>query len=1064
MSNLFEMLVSNSVMSAILAVVVFGVSRRIRRPAVTHCLWVIVLLKLVTPPIVPLRISVPEMGGIATNAAPERLGMETPADIRGGLEGSGDGTQQWLAGFSGRDVPAARTAANVGSSDGRATNDSRLERTSWGIRAGTLVPMAMYAWLASSLAVLGVTVARGYSFWRLLRTAKPAPEQLQVEAERLAESIGLRRCPRVLLLSANLSPMVWAPLGKPQLLFPETLLGSLQPDALRALLLHELSHLKRGDHWVRILELGATALYWWNPVLWWVRREIRVVEEQCCDTWVVSELPDVRADYATGLVQTVGFLSRSRVALPVAASGIGGFVELDRRVRMIMTETHPRRLSTVGRWALMLIGIICLSAFPVLKDRTLSAEESSATDKPGGEVSEPAAKPTSPSATSQPNWSGRLHGRVVGPDGKAVRYAKIWLAGPPRGPQAWSRRPRDVEWTELAHSGDDGKFAADVELAPFQDAIAKNPLLTVRVAATFRSFGLARDFGWAWADVRVAALAEDIALQLTKDVPINGRLLTADGEPAAGVTVMVNHIYAVTTPANEIRKAAASSTGVYTNTPAWNGGGPIFRPIVTDADGRFRIDGMGANRGVRLQTVGGEIGSTRLNVITLPTPEELQPSGAVAVREGIAESTYFADFTHIGAPARTFRGQVTDVETGEPVPGVRISSLASWRAWTHPVMTDNNGRYEITGVPKAAQYRLEFETTKSRHFNKGVVVVDTDGLQPLEVDVELVKGIAVTGRVTDAESGSPVRGTVSYEPLFGNENVVTRSGLIHFEFASTQIDEDGSYTISVLPGRGLIAVETDSDQYLSATVDAERVRKIVGDEYVQLGKDGSVEFIDTSSGPQRGGHMSTESKQAIVLVDPSDEQPFTVGLQVVPGISRHGTILDEREEPLVGAKVFGSGVSAAMARDRKLETANFTVAKLAPGRERSLLFVHRERELGARVVVSGDDLTRLTVRMQRTGRVTGRFVDKLGEPMEGVQVVLGSEDLRILGVDGAKVDDDGRFTIPGLIEDCSYRLTASIAGGVQMHVAGDFTISSGETKDLGTFTKGDESQFRRVDE
>lgn len=528
---------------------------------------------------------------------------------------------------------------------------------------------------------------------------------------------------------------------------------------------------------------------------------------------------------------------------------------------------------------------------------------------------------------------------------------------------------------------------------------------------------------------------------------------------------MVNHLYAMKIPVGDIKKAAPGSSAVYMNTPAWNGGGPTFEPVVTDVDGRFQIKGIGANRHVRLQTVGGDIGATRLNIITHPTPEDFQPSGAIAVREGISESSYFANFTHIAAPGRTLRGRVTDVETGDPVPGVQISSLASWHTWTHPVMTDSDGRYEITGVPKTDEYRLEFVTTESPHFNKGVVVADSGGLQPLEVNVELAKGILVSGRVTDAESGRPVRGTVSYEPLFGNENVVTTNELVYAETASTQIGEDGSYAISVLPGPGAIAVETESDQYVSARIDAERLREIVGEQYVRLDQHGNANFLQTSAGPQSGGSMSARLKNVIKLVNPTDELPFQVDLQVVPGKSRQGTIVDETGEPLVGAEKVGFGLLAAMDQDRRLETANFTVTQLAPGRKRSLLFVHRERELGARVEVSGDDLTPLTVRMQRTGRITGRFVGKLGEPLQGVQLELGSQDLNIVGVAWAKVDDDGRFDVSGLIEGCSYNLSARLPGKrLPLHVASDITVSSGDTEDLGTFTQKNEYQFRRVSE
>ena len=67
------------------------------------------------------------------------------------------------------------------------------------------------------------------------------------------------------------------------------------------LLLHELAHLKRRDHWVRWLELVVAGLYWWHPVVWWARRALREAEEQCCDAWVVWAMPDRSRTYASCL-------------------------------------------------------------------------------------------------------------------------------------------------------------------------------------------------------------------------------------------------------------------------------------------------------------------------------------------------------------------------------------------------------------------------------------------------------------------------------------------------------------------------------------------------------------------------------------------------------------------------------------------------------------------------------------------------------------------------------------------------------------------------------------------
>ena len=54
-----------------------------------------------------------------------------------------------------------------------------------------------------------------------------------------------------------------------------------------AVLIHELAHLKRRDHWVRRLEAVVLGLDWWNPVAWWARREIEKAEEECCNAWIV---------------------------------------------------------------------------------------------------------------------------------------------------------------------------------------------------------------------------------------------------------------------------------------------------------------------------------------------------------------------------------------------------------------------------------------------------------------------------------------------------------------------------------------------------------------------------------------------------------------------------------------------------------------------------------------------------------------------------------------------------------------------------------------------------------
>jgi hypothetical protein len=148
------------------------------------------------------------------------------------------------------------------------------------------------------------------------------------------------------------------------LLLPAGLWPKLDNQQRAALLLHELAHWWRGDHWIRVLELATTCLYWWHPVVWWARRELHEAEEQCCDAWVVWALPGAARSYALALVETLDFLSEARPALPAVASGVGQVPDLRRRLTMIMRGSVPRRLGWCGFLSVAGIGAVLLPLLP----------------------------------------------------------------------------------------------------------------------------------------------------------------------------------------------------------------------------------------------------------------------------------------------------------------------------------------------------------------------------------------------------------------------------------------------------------------------------------------------------------------------------------------------------------------------------------------------------------------------------------------------------------------------------------------------------------------------------
>src|SRR5262249_2007156 len=123
-------------------------------------------------------------------------------------------------------------------------------------------------------------------------------------------------------------------------------------------------------------------------------------------------------------------------------------------------------------------------------------------------------------------------------------------------------------------------------------------------------------------------------------------------------------------------------------------------------------------------------------------------------------------FEHMAKPARLIRGVVRDKSTGKPVAGAKVSAANT----TASGVTDAEGRYELGGSPKSASYRVTVRPPADKDlFAAAREVTDTVGLDVLTVDVDLLPGIRVTGRVLDKKTGKPVLASVEYFPLQGNK-------------------------------------------------------------------------------------------------------------------------------------------------------------------------------------------------------------------------------------------------------------------------------------------------------
>lgn len=382
MTTLLGLVLGNIAVAAVLAAIAWASGRWLHRPALTHGLWLLVFLKLLTPPLlsVPvIRTPAPAAPAVVAAVAPMQPATaparpaEAPQPARA-IEVPnvvGDDAGQAVlpqpepnhesaprVALPEAMIPAPRVVEQPPAPpQPQANNPIQLWDWSW-------LPAALgWVWLAGALSWFSLAAVRLVRFHRLLRFAQPASAELKIVARGVAQRMQMQ-CPRLVLVPGAVSPMLWVFGRKPRLVVPASLVGRLTTSQWRTLLAHELAHWRRHDHLVRWLELITLGLYWWCPLVWWAKQQLQQAEEECCDAWVVSTLPDEARDYALALVETVDFLSGARAALPPAASGLGHVHLLQRRLTMILRGRTPRALTLTGLLVVVALGLSILPLAP----------------------------------------------------------------------------------------------------------------------------------------------------------------------------------------------------------------------------------------------------------------------------------------------------------------------------------------------------------------------------------------------------------------------------------------------------------------------------------------------------------------------------------------------------------------------------------------------------------------------------------------------------------------------------------------------------------------------------
>src|SRR5580693_5261521 len=183
--------------------------------------------------------------------------------------------------------------------------------------------------------------------WRRIRAAVRASTPVQMDIPIPAKSS-----------SVLLEPGVFG-LFRPVLLLPDGLFERLTPSQLKAVVAHELCHIRHRDNLSAAIHMFVETVFWFHPLVWWMGKRMVAERERACDEEVLR-LGNAPRVYAEGILNVCKLYVESPLT---CVSGVTGS-NLKIRIDAILTGRIAERLNLRKKFALTVAGVAAF-ALPI---------------------------------------------------------------------------------------------------------------------------------------------------------------------------------------------------------------------------------------------------------------------------------------------------------------------------------------------------------------------------------------------------------------------------------------------------------------------------------------------------------------------------------------------------------------------------------------------------------------------------------------------------------------------------------------------------------------------------
>ncbi len=266
------------------------------------------------------------------------------------------------------------------------------------------LPIALLAvWACGALLVAARFARRWWSAYATKRAARPFEISADVP---------------VLCTQISLEPGIFG-IFRPVLLLPEGILERLSAEQMRAIVAHEMCHVRRRDNLTYAIHMVVETLFWFHPAVWWIGMRLIHERECACDEAVVQACGKAEV-YAESILNVCKFCVESPLACVAGVTG----ADLKQRIVRIMKKQIGLKLN-LSRKALLAAAGAAAVITPIVAG--LAAVDHSAAQSPSAsavvEARSPMRAGADPSfevatikpskAYSRPGWGFPVEGRHI---------------------------------------------------------------------------------------------------------------------------------------------------------------------------------------------------------------------------------------------------------------------------------------------------------------------------------------------------------------------------------------------------------------------------------------------------------------------------------------------------------------------------------------------------------------------------------------------------------------------------------------------------------------------------